>query len=211
MMMMRLLPITLAFASYQTNALNQITQMGVCENLSDGTLRCAMQSSDCNPSHINGATNVEGEKYLGVHQQRLEKKDLGCQCKDTPAHLCLTPSADDPTHFIKTCVSDLSSCDLNNGSLLGSGDDTEEHCTCAHVMNTVDDGNPNADTVQSPTLYGACKNRNTENDFFCAFKSADCEVPYVWVRPQDTQDAVGTQCTCDKVRTGACVSGFTGT
>jgi len=183
---------------------DQITKMGVCENQETLQLRCAMRPSDCNPTHINGQKNVQGEKYLNVNQQLLQNKGSGCACEDTPTHLCLTPQKDDPSQFVKTCVSDIFACDVNNGSLLGASEDADKHCTCAHVL----DGEQGGDTAVAPTVYGACKSTINDDDYFCAFQPSDCETSYVWVLPQDTQEVVGTQCTCDKVRTGACVGGF---
>jgi len=177
--------------------------MGVCENMGTRERRCVMQASDCTPTHIDGQKNLQGEKYISVHQQRLQSQDSNCKCENTPVHVCLTPHPDDPSQFTKTCVADESMCDIQNGSLFGvKSDDPSLQCSCESSQ----DGDNN---VASPTLYGACQNPFILEDFFCAYAPSDCEHPHVWVEPKDTLNTVGTTCSCDKVRTGGCVGGFT--
>lgn len=187
---------------------SHVIEMGVCENQETLQLRCIMQPSDCKPTHVDGKKHIEGEKYLNINQQKLNEKYMACGCEDTPAHLCLTPKDDDPSQFVKKCVPDISACDMEKGSLLGSSKDAEKHCTCSHTLMVAASSSVDDERILGPTLYGACQDVNNDEAFFCAFRSSDCETPYVWVDPEDTEELVGTQCTCDKVRTGACHGGF---
>jgi len=60
----------------------------------------------------------------------------------------------------------------------------------------------------TPTLYGACRQPNTDN-YFCAMSPIDCGNPkvtsYVWIDPVEVKQQLGIQCTCDKVHIGACI------
>ena len=187
-------------------SVKHVAEMGVCENTETLERRCVIQASDCKPTHIDGQKNVNGEKFVPLHMQRLQNQEMGCACDNTPVHVCLTPNHDDPLQFTKTCVAHQALCDVENGSLLGvtSDGDSEGSCTCKEIKKD------NDTTTPTPTLYGACDNPQDPNDSFCAFSPNDCESPYVWVRPEDTVAVVGRTCTCENVRTGGCVGGFTG-
>mmetsp|Transcript_228 Transcript_228/g.338 ORF Transcript_228/g.338 Transcript_228/m.338 type:complete len:197 (+) Transcript_228:784-1374(+) len=63
--------------------------------------------------------------------------------------------------------------------------------------------------ITTGTINPACQNLQDSSDHFCAFHPNDCEEPYAWVSPEDTRSVIGTSCTCEKVRTGGCVGGFT--
>ena len=187
-------------------SVRHIAAMGVCENTETLERRCAIQASDCKPTHIDGQKNVNGEKFVPLHMQRLQNQEMSCTCDNTPVHVCLTPNQDDPLLFTKTCVAHQALCDVENGSLLGvtSDGDSEGSCTCKETKNDSDT------TIPTPTLYGACYNPQDTDNSFCAFSPDDCESPYVWVRPDDTEAVVRRTCRCENVRTGGCVGGFTG-
>ena len=181
---------------------DQIAQFGVCEKVDTKERRCVMQPAFCNPSHINGLKAAEGERFVTAHQQKIQGNDSGCTCENTPSFLCLTPRDDNPSLYTKKCVSDVSQCDVSNGSIFGLDLDDDISCTCQAVRDK-------ADNVVAPTMYGACRSWDNPNEYFCAYARDDCESGYYWVQPEDTFADLGTQCTCELVRTGGCVGGFT--
>ncbi len=155
-----------------------------------------MQSSDCQPSHIDGLLNVDGEKYHSAHYQRLNGKDP-CDCSQTEIRACMKGES-------FTCSPTKSGyCNSLDGSFFGTLPADKGTCRC--------DGHFAKDATRtSRTKYGACQDLSSSKDHFCAFSPDDCEGNHTWVEPELAKDIVGTDCFCENVRIGGCIGGFTG-
>lgn len=158
--------------------------MGACENINTGSLRCVMQKEECVPSHLDGQINPVGEVWFSGYALKL-RGDEPCKCEETPVGECsfnLSPS--------NICApKELGYC--NSVETFKASDEIDS-CEC------------------DSTMYGACQDFNDESNHFCAYSYDDCEAEYnhVWVEPRRVKEVTGLDCSCQNVRIGGCVGGF---
>lgn len=156
-------------------------EMGVCEDVSEGTRRCAIQSSDCNPTHIDGVLNIQGERWYNAYALRSSNDTPeNCYCDNTPVGSCET-SMNDPN---QCAPKKIGYCSPGAPFQFSEYND----CTCA------------------ATKYGACQDLTWEDNHFCAYSHTDCESQYnhIWVEPNLVEEVTGLVCTCENVRVGGC-------
>lgn len=166
--------------------------MGVCENVVTKAQRCAIQASDCVPSHIDGSLNVEGEKWYTAHDQRLNG-NAPCDCGETEINACMNGDS-------FTCSPTKSGYCSSSSDLYGIAPTEKGYCTCDSQF---------VDNVRTRTKYGACQDLTSSKSHFCAYSPKDCEDNHIWVEPELAKDIVGTDCFCENVRIGGCIGGFT--
>lgn len=169
-------------------------EMGVCENVLTGRQRCAMQSSDCEPSHIDGQLTLIGEKWYSAYQQKQRGFDP-CTCKMTSIGTCLGGLSPGSTSANDRCSPQSNGFCHAGESFLDarSTNDGNTSCKCDEIS------------------YGACQDRSSNRNHFCAFSPKDCEDGmHVWIAPRDVAMVTGLVCTCENVRIGGCVGGFQG-
>lgn len=176
----------LAICVYAANAdTNYITaDIGVCEDVRTGRMRCAMQSSDCKPQEIDDM-GLKGEKWFSAYTQKQRGQDF-CSCNETSVGSCNSRCSPHQYGY----------CDANEMFHDATLFTHNSGCKC----NTV--------------TYGACQDLTSSMDHFCALSPHDCEGDHhhFWVEPGKAKAITGLDCRCEQVRVGGCVGknmGFT--
>ena len=180
---------------------------GTCENIRTDEQRCALQASDCEPSHVEGEKNVEGERWYSAY--RMEQRGFPqCSCGETTIGACLGVGDIGVSGVMLDfrCAPHPESCHLREGETFGMVNFSlkdNAQCTCSGLSDANDSGS------QSPTLYGACRHQKDAEKHFCAYSSSNCEEGYDWIDPSSVSEMIGFSCTCENTRVGGCVGGFT--
>jgi len=183
---------------------SNVADTGACRNVVTGKQRCAMQASDCEPTHINGDLNVQGEKWYSAYVLDQNGFDA-CTCADTAIGACMSCNGEDALEF---------SCAPTETGYCNTGQTQEffgynpypldeDYCGCASYGRS-----SSGIAEQTQTRYGACQDLSSESKHFCAYSPAACEDNHVWVQPDLTKQVIGTDCHCANVRIGGCVGGF---
>lgn len=193
------------------NMTSHILRTGACENVLSGLRRCALKASDCQPTHIDGEKNVNGEKWLASYTLEL-RGEVACSCETTEVGACAGGSVAEGLSF--RCGTSPFSC--QGDEIFGRLDfEFPDHktCTCAGVgsyeMSTSNEIRQ-VESGYTHTLYGACQNSETREQYFCAHTPSDCEDDHIWIEPFNVQEVFGTECHCEHVRTGGCTGGMAG-
>lgn len=167
------------------NAEYNAAEIGVCEDVQSGRMRCAMQSSDCKPQQIDNGS-VQGEKWYSAYMQKQRGQEF-CSCQDTSIGSCNS----------RCSPQQLGYCDH-------SSEIFHDAMTVTH----------NVDCKCNNALYGACQDLSSSMNHFCALSPSDCEEDHhhFWIEPSKTKSVTGLDCSCKQVRVGGCIGkimGFT--
>eukprot|EP00581_Thalassiosira_minuscula_P000017 CAMPEP_0183746446 /NCGR_PEP_ID=MMETSP0737-20130205/66760_1 /TAXON_ID=385413 /ORGANISM="Thalassiosira miniscula, Strain CCMP1093" /LENGTH=388 /DNA_ID=CAMNT_0025982141 /DNA_START=272 /DNA_END=1439 /DNA_ORIENTATION=+ len=213
-----------------TANINHYVKTGTCMNLATGARRCALTPSDCEPTHIGGEKNINGEKWFTAY--RLAQQDdqsstlKSCTCETTRVNACFanncsgsncdwTLSDVDGANLSFRCAANSESCALSKGEMFGHLDANtlanDAQCGC-NVLGKLDDQELSGELSprsQRATLYGACY-KDSENAF-CAYSPDACgDYGYTWLDSLSASVMLGYECTCADTHTGGCVGGFMG-
>jgi len=196
---------------------HKYAEMGVCENVETGIQRCAMQLSDCEPTHfIDGEKNEIGEKWYSAYRQK-QRGFAPCDCMQTSMGVCTksleisdadkgeSSSNNNENNELNDriqCAPHAQACQRSVESFGFLSTSSINSCNCVFNEN-----NP-----EKRTKYGACQDvissRNNK-DHFCAYSPEDCEGDnHVWIYPEDTLKILKMECFCEEVRIGGCIGGF---
>lgn len=202
------------------------SDMGFCEKLFTRERRCAMQPSDCIPTHSSaGESNVEGESWVTAVRAAIKTPLVKCDCDNTPTGLCVpndqldkvTPSTIGQQGVNYRCAASSHLCNQEEETFLfvdfPLDQETGAQCGCNGLFNQ--DGPLSKDG--SASLYGACVDSNYNlNDvapsdaFFCAYSPEACSDGHEWVEPTIVKSSLGLECHCESVRVGGCLNGLNG-
>jgi len=221
--------IPMSFGGSTAN-INHYVKTGTCMNLATGARRCALTPSDCEPTHIGGEKNINGEKWFTAY--RLAQQDdqsstlKSCTCETTRVNACFanncsgsncdwTLSDVDGANLSFRCAANSESCALSKGEMFGHLDANtlanDAQCGC-NVLGKLDDQELSGELSprsQRATLYGACY-KDSENAF-CAYSPDACgDYGYTWLDSLSASVMLGYECTCADTHTGGCVGGFMG-
>jgi len=184
---LRILVISLLCASI-VNA--EIAEFGACYQEINNSYRCAFNSTYCNKSY--------DEEWLLPYQLKRLPGRKPCSCDDTHVGNCV------PNHGYRgACALEQSACPAddtfqNRHWFYNDGASCQCHGMTRHPYST--------NTIKTEqTMYGACQEGD---DFRCVVYSNSCEVGEIWRSPEELESIGISPCTCDKVRTGSCVSPF---
>lgn len=190
--------------------------MGVCQHVVTEKMRCAIEESDCAPTHIEGEKQFNGEKWFNSYNllkdKKIELEDV-CRCdENTLVGSCVTLN-DSGMPVGYRCAPHRRACDHQGNetyvhdSVLPDG----TKCTCSHVilpgLTEPDD--------DSMTQWGLCATRKSAHSdkyyakgSFCAVSRADCGDPTVtntrYLSAAQAEEILGYPCTCDLVQVGGC-------
>jgi len=167
-----------------------IAQFGACFQESTNAYRCAVNSAYCFSKY--------GEVWFEPYKlKRLEGRKL-CGCGDTHIGSCR------PSHGYRgNCALEAPVCPADDEFdstqwFFNDGATCKCHGMTGHQYST--------NVIETEkTIYGACQEGD---NIRCAVHSTSCEVGEQWLNPQKLESMDESQCTCDKVRTGSCVSPF---
>lgn len=196
-----LLPTTLALMLISlANAQSHfnLATTGSCVDADDmGLERCAMQSNDCEPTHVDGNKNVYGERWYSSYRQSQRGSNLQCRCANTPIGACVQASSTNPINggLSLSCAAHEALC-ASGETFVPATDDVARlaDCKCHH-----------GGTSRQPTRYGACVDRKSDG-YFCSYRFEDCPDDYDFMEPSQVPD--NYHCHCGNVKIGGCVGGF---
>lgn len=171
---------------------------GSCVNADDtGLQRCAMQSKDCEPTHVDGDKNVYGERWYSFYRQSQRGSNVRCRCANTPIGACVQASSMDHSDsgLTLTCAAHEALC-APGETFFQANDNIARlaDCKCHRGGNS-----------RQPTQYGACVDRKY-GGYFCSYRFEDCPDEYDFVEPSQVPDDY--RCHCGNVKIGGCVGGF---
>jgi hypothetical protein len=155
-------------------------EIGICENVQTGRVRCAMKSSDCIPQQLNEESVITGEKWYSAYMQKSRGQEF-CSCQETSIGSCNSRCSPQEHGY----------CDTTRNELF------HEAMTITH----------NSGCRCDTAIYGACQDLSSSMNHFCAYSPTDCEEDHhhFWVEPSRTKAVTGLDCRCEQVRVGGCV------
>lgn len=195
--------ISLAKAGH-INGLENFAETGACENVVTSKRRCAMQASDCEPTHIDGNLNTQGEKWHSAYRLKQRGFDA-CTCEDTEIGACMSINDGEASLNFSCAPTQTGYCNKGTQESFGSLSQgiNEGYCGCASYGRS-----SSGIAEQTATRYGACQDLSSKSKHFCAYSPAACEENHLWVQPELTKQVIGTDCHCANVRIGGCIGGF---
>ena len=90
---------------------------GICKNIVTGAKRCALTPSDCEPKHVNGVKNINGEKWFSAYGMN-QMGHTPCICDTTQVGACFAGKAAldaDGADLSFRCAATPKLCDLSQG------------------------------------------------------------------------------------------------
>lgn len=194
-------------AASHLSVVNDVATGSCVQVGSDENEHCAMQSSDCEPSHIDGSKNVLGEQWYSAYRQEQRGSVNQCRCESTSIGACVQTTSisnsksdtSDNAPLSVRCAAHEGLCRAEETFLKASSEVPQlSDCKCDHG---------GAGTNELPTKYGACVHKEQSRDeYFCAYRREDCQGTHYWMEPTDVPEEY--ECHCGNVRTGGCVGGF---
>eukprot|EP00617_Octactis_speculum_P023972 CAMPEP_0185769912 /NCGR_PEP_ID=MMETSP1174-20130828/56539_1 /TAXON_ID=35687 /ORGANISM="Dictyocha speculum, Strain CCMP1381" /LENGTH=480 /DNA_ID=CAMNT_0028455153 /DNA_START=388 /DNA_END=1830 /DNA_ORIENTATION=- len=149
-------------------------EYGGCYSMSTHQVTCAFNQSACGSDTWMTPDDLDGYS-------------MSCDLVDIEVGSCYDAT---DTH-VATCALDSSNCPNSSYYWISAGYEFSDGHTCNALKNREDGW----------TAYGACYDGSTA---ICSFGAADCGTGESFVNPWKTANALGLDCSCHYVHTGAC-------